>query len=1155
MRFRTLGLDRYGPFTDRVLEFDPDASVTIIQGANETGKTTALAAVSEALFGIEERSRYNFLHEYRMMRLSATVIAPDGRALSFARLKRRVSTLVDPRDDTPLSDDCLASFLGAHDRRAFLDIFGLDQTRLRDGGRKLLAGGGDLANTLLAAAPGLGHVVALRDHHKQKAAEIFNPGRRNTSHAFYSALDKRSHAQRAIRERELRVDEVKKLREEAERAAEAREQAVKAEIEARLGRAHAQSLGRAAKELRTLDALAAAREALGPLPQVPRGFVLRARELLGRLEKARTAVAQATEEEAKALLAVNSVDVDDTFPPLAEQIESCDGERAAIQKELLSLPNRRNEETEARAGLARIAAGLGLPNVETLRERMPGPPLLARADKLVDRLGAAAVRSETLTTDRTKLAANRRAAEEARADLGHVADPAPAKRCLVLLDGAEERERALRVLDHRLVSARQELTERVSRLGIGVPDIEALATLPLPDLSAAEAALRDVRNAYDTLKRQKEAQAGLEEQLAQIEVRLEALNAGRPAPTEAAIDITRRERDGLWATLRPLALRHRVPTEDDSPTALRLDHAIVAADLLADERQTETKRLAELAQAELEIADIKVRIDMAIKRVSDAKDRVDEAGTAWLSLWAASSNTPPADERAIALLREAEAIRQARDTVRKDGAEGENAREAVRWDREKNSKLRHQLGLPPLGDAPLRIVDIRDAIAELESRFLQARNHEHDLKQLNQTASEIENREREITRESEALAVEAAYIFPLLMIRAEARIEEVRAALDLWREALALVADLGTAERRVTGIERDEKAFIMRVNELLQRAGTTPTDDDAFSAAKHLRAKLDAARLARSRVDAAIAALDDRRKTLASAQSAQDRVDADMAMILSAAGTESSEELPLLLDRLDDGADCDKGIAAARLRLDDIRGSLSVAEIRAAVAGKDDNALARLVAEAEAEHERASSARDTAIERDTQTKSALEALQQREGAAIAAQEEQDAVAAIAEAVERFTREHVAARMLTAAIERYREQHQNPIVERASRAFAALTNGRWSGIGIDYDADAPRLAPMRDGRLFGIDALSEGTADQLYLAFRVAAIEEHARRATPLPFIADDLFVSFDEARTEAGLALLSELGKLTQVIVFTHHDHVATCATRALKQAATIIQL
>ena len=632
---------------------------------------------------------------------------------------------------------------------------------------------------------------------------------------------------------------------------------------------------------------------------------------------------------------------------------------------------------------------------------MPGPPLLARADKLVDRLTAADVRSETLDKDRKKLAAQTRAAEEARTGLGHVADPAPVKRCLALLDGAEERARALHVLDHRLIAARQELTERVSRLGMGVADVDALATLQLPDLAAAEVALRDVRNAGDTLQRQKEEQARLEEQLAQIEARLETLNAGRPAPTEGAIDIARRERDGLWTTLRPLALRQRVPVEGDPSTALRLDRAIVAADLLADERQTETNRLAALAQAELDRADFKVRIDMALKRVAEAKGRVDEVHATWLSLWTASGNTPPADDRATALLREAEAIRQARETIRKAAAEGENAREVVRWDRERNSNLRHELGLPPLGDAPLRIADIRDAIAELESRFQQARDHEHDLKQLNQTASEIVSREQEITRESEALAVEAAEIFPLLMIRAAARIEEARAALDLWREALALVADFGTAERRVAGIERDEKAFIARVNELLQRAGTAPTDDDAFTAAKLLRTRLDEARLARSTADAANAALESRRKALASALAAQDRVDTDMAMVLSAAQIESSEDLPLLLDRQEDAAGCDERIADARLRLNDIRGSLSEVEIRAAVAGRDDSALARLIAEAEAEHEGASSARDTAIERDTQAKTALEALQQREGAAGAAQEEQDAVAAIAESSRTF----------------------------------------------------------------------------------------------------------------------------------------------------------
>jgi chromosome segregation protein len=37
-------------------------------------------------------------------------------------------------------------------------------------------------------------------------------------------------------------------------------------------------------------------------------------------------------------------------------------------------------------------------------------------------------------------------------------------------------------------------------------------------------------------------------------------------------------------------------------------------------------------------------------------------------------------------------------------------------------------------------------------------------------------------------------------------------------------------------------------------------------------------------------------------------------------------------------------------------------------------------------------------------------------------------------------------------------------------------------------------------------------------------------------------VTFDKARTAAGLNLLAELGKHTQVLVFTHHDHVVDVA-------------
>ncbi|WP_336798997.1 ATP-binding protein [Kaistia sp. MMO-174] len=1154
MKLRSLGLERYGRFTGRVLEFDPEARVTVIVGANEAGKTTALAAVADALYGIETRSRYNFLHDYKAMRLAATVEAPDGRSLSFARLKRQNATLIDPASETPLADDSLAAFLGAHDRQAFLDIFGLNQRRLREGGEKLLAGGGDLAETLLAAAPGLGQVAALRDRFQESAAKIFNPARRTASHTFHVAVDKRTQAQKAVREQELRVDEVKKLREAAERAAGARRDTEMAERAADAALARARALVQAARELRLLDGQALALAALGELPVVAAGFVAGARDALQHLASARERHRFASDEVERVDAERAGIGLDDGILPFAETVEAVDGERTAVAKELLSLPNRRVEAGEARAALERIAQSLGLSDVARLLAALPDLPLLARAEDLADRKRMAAATTEALSRERSRQLADRQLAETARAGLGHVADPTPLQRRLALLDGAEERERALRQLEHRLDAQRAQLGERVARLGHGLADADALAALPLPSLGAAEATLRDLRLVDDALGRLHEALSALEEQAGQAEARLALLKSGRPAPTDAAISAARRDRDIAWSALRPLALGERGRRDGDVESVVNLDRALVAADQLADERQVETQRLAELAQAERDLADLAVRQDAARKRLAEATAQHGAVLRDWSGLWALSGLQLSADDRALALLREVESIRQARDQLRQEAAQAAAQRDSIAFERAETDRLRAQLDLPALGEAPLRMADLRDAIAVAEARFLKARDHERDLRQLDEGQVDLAAREQAAAAVLAGLVAEADEVFPRLAIRAEASAGEARAAIDLWRDALQLYVKLEMAERRIAGIERDRDQFASRVAALLEELGAA-AEDDPFAAARQLRGRLDRSRQLRSRADAVDEAVEARRRALAVAAEALEAAEAAMAELLAAAGCADEAMLAPLLDRLDQAEIRAGRIAEARERLAGLGDGRSEDEIRAAIDGRDDAGLAMAAAETEAAHAEARIARDAAIESDTQARSALAALDGREGAAAAAQDEQDAVAEIAEAVERFSRDHVAARLLSAAIERYRAEHQNPIVERASTAFQMLTDGQWSGIGIDYDEDPPRLAAMRDGGHFSPETLSEGTRDQLFLALRIAAIEEHARRASPLPFIADDLFITFDEKRTAAGFRLLAELGAVTQVIVFSHHLHVAEQAVAVLGKQAAVIEL
>jgi uncharacterized protein YhaN len=86
-------------------------------------------------------------------------------------------------------------------------------------------------------------------------------------------------------------------------------------------------------------------------------------------------------------------------------------------------------------------------------------------------------------------------------------------------------------------------------------------------------------------------------------------------------------------------------------------------------------------------------------------------------------------------------------------------------------------------------------------------------------------------------------------------------------------------------------------------------------------------------------------------------------------------------------------------------------------------------------------------------------------------------------------------------------------------------------------------------------MSEGTLDQLYLALRLAYLQEFAARSESVPFIGDDLFMTFDDERAGNGLEALAAVGAVIQPVLFTHHWHLVDIARRRLGSAVDIIDL
>lgn len=174
-----------------------------------------------------------------------------------------------------------------------------------------------------------------------------------------------------------------------------------------------------------------------------------------------------------------------------------------------------------------------------------------------------------------------------------------------------------------------------------------------------------------------------------------------------------------------------------------------------------------------------------------------------------------------------------------------------------------------------------------------------------------------------------------------------------------------------------------------------------------------------------------------------------------------------------------------------------------------------------------------------------------------AADRQAALAEMKEIASQYVRLRSAVLLLQWAIDRYRREKQEPMLKRASELFAILTGGSFQSLQLDFgDDDRVELTGIRlDGKRVTVAGMSDGVVDQLYLALRVAAVEDYLDHAEPMPFIADDLFINFDDKRAAAGFRVLNELAKKTQVLFFTHHQHLVEVARQALGDSIPMIGL
>ncbi len=1153
MRIDQLDLIRYGKFTERSLALPQAArDFHVIVGPNEAGKSTLRSAIHHLLYGFPLRDPgYAFLHPLPDLRLGAR-LRHAQRELAFHRIKANRATLRRP-DDSPLPDDALAPFLGGVEPRFFEQMFSLDHERLVRGGASILsAADEDVGQVLFESAAGIASLGEIRAELEQEANALW-ARRKSSARVYYQAEQACEEARQALRAASLRAKDWAQVHARVEELGALLQTALAEQARLRARRSVLQRVRRVAPLLATLDSEAARLAEHADAAELPPGAAATLDEAEPRLAAIAASRAHHLLLEQQAQQRLAQLHPDTALIELEPEIVALD----ELRLQYRAYPNdieKRELEVRARwAVVTDLAAQLGWEHdgEQALAARMPSQPARAALARLArQREALMQARDGAARALRQK----QRELQQARSELqglpqGHVEPTlrAAMARARALGDTAAvlgELQGELRSREHALEVARKAL--------VGAPTApEELAAMLPPTREHVQALLEQQRRDELEAARLEQESRKVDERLAELAAAGRRMREQLHPVLPEHVRQARSERDQVWAGMR------RDPSTTQAQ-AERYELLVAHSDALADERHDRAHDAAELQGLEqraealgLEREALRAHID-AVHAARARRDREwarlrDECRLPALSAQAAAEWLQ-VRERVLDAWQAVVATRQ-----RVDGHVAAACAAAAAL----AAQLR-AAGQPVDSDDLAVLLNQADehvrrqdeSRGERKSLEQQLGAASGELHALRDTASAADDAYRAWQDAWQRALADAGFV-------PDDDVAKVEASLDVIArigENLASIRQIRA--ERIDTMRADLRDLQARAQALAVRVKPELAQRPASDVAAELRRGLAEARSIQADAEQARASLAAAAEALARADREEQHIRASLAPLLERAAVDGLGPLRAAIARSDARRGLQAALEHARKALLDQGDGLSLAALREEAAALDPGAvmaeLARWDAEEEATVRRIPELSAALSSADAE----LRAMAGQADAATAEAKRQEALAQMADAAERFIKVHTAARLLGWSIERYRDARQGPLLAAASAIFSGLTLGSFERLMVDFDHQPPSLHGRRpDGAFVGVDGMSEGTRDQLYLALRLAALDMHLARAHALPFVADDLFINFDDRRSRAGLQALAQLSQRTQVLFLTHHEHMVDLVREVYGDAVNIVRL
>ena len=1166
MRFTKIQFEKVGPFTNTTLDFQTQAKLHLIHGPNEAGKSSALKQMLGFLFGFEERSGDDFAHKYNLHRVTSHLAYSLKDPLGPVVRKRGRGATLEGAEEKDLHP-------GHIGRDEYDQLFAIDQVRLRKGSDDLFAGKSDLKTILFESMTGMSSVSSIRKEIQEQKEKLLKTRSGLIQDLIKEVGDIRDKIADILSKRDLKGTEVREYQETCANL-------VRSEGDLKKYRQEKSRLERLLRGLGTFMQLRLKESEINQMMDLPQlgsnfqkewdqvrqakaGLESGVAEAAGNLRHLTEQIQLVPESQLDAalrgrieVLIQQIKEVEGAFRDLPEQLRLRDSLTKQIQDWV-------EEWFPSKIGQNLLD---WLPNERQINQISQAATELQSAQSAV---GQATRNSESARQNLTNL-------ETEANQLPLIEDLNPLVLVLEKIEHLGFNEKTLKESDDSKKREREAVLAQARRLVPPVENEEALGRISTPTQAEIQEVVEKFKNLETKISKIQDAIATHTNELVVSETELQQYQAGGVGKVSRAdYESTKDIRDKAWNLIRA-ERKGMIPDTEivrnlirDAGTWIDLDESLTGlmgrADQQAESLLTDAEKVSKCELLRQKIGSLKQVIADLEKDLSRKNGRREELREAFNVQWSGWNAGPVAIGNINGLPEWMKKVSDLREAIAK--SDSQLADNRTKW--EELETLRKNL-VQLLGCEGTVVVLRETAKSKIQanekrakenasvtsSLNTQKRNDTEATNQLNEAKQKLEN----------AKTIWADLTGPL---GDPVQQGETVALAGHLKNVRSWDSNRATAARRVHDMQTTLERFLQDLAEATGKTeiGNGPWDQTtwrgALNALQSLLTKVQSNETGKKELE--------NQRNLAQLNLLKNQTDRDQNRIrfgelLRQANCADENDVQSLVERVARKTVLESEISGLRSQLVNEM-KMNLEDYIVELGDQKGPELERKTQDLDQESDRLEHEIQSLRRTKQQMESVLGDLVRSDEAAVFRQKLEDAKVRLGEAVRVWKLQHLSLLCLNQAIEKNRQSNSQSPLARAASFFQRMTLGRFEDVRFEDDGKELLLKVRRKGAADFMElsatqgnGLSEGTADQLWLALRLAGIEARVDQMnregqSPLPVILDDVLITFDNDRTKATLELLAELGEKTQVLVFTHHTHVCALASEVLREKVDVVEL